>query len=295
MSLQYPNSALQIFNPKRLICLGIFLGSFVVPFALAEDGIVAQRENGRMVFVNDESSARTVAASPTATAQKRRLVYWSQLERRWKPVPPPSRNALRNARYAVNEINALVARTPLLPSSGAPELTTTNQAPDTKALTSGHRITQAEVDAAIEAAAAKHHVDPNLVRSLIRVESNFNPRAVSNKGAMGLMQLMPGTARDLKVRNPFDVNQNVDGGVRHLKGLLDNFGGDITLSLAAYNAGAGAVARNGGVPPYRETRDYVKKITKLYGTDHNGTTAVVRGSNIKANRDAGGRVIFTNE
>ena len=254
---------------------------------LAGDGIVAKNDHGRVIFVNNEvpAPARKTDAPQTVT---RKLVYWSRQEGRWKAVPPPSRTAMRNARSAVQEVNALVAR---LESADSASVPTDNAAPDTRALTSGKRITQAEVDAAIEAAAARHRVDVNLVRSLIKVESNFNPRAVSRKGAIGLMQLMPGTARDLRV-NPFDVNQNVEGGVRHLKGLLNNFGGDVTLSLAAYNAGAGAVARHDGVPPYRETRDYVKKITTLYGTDQR---PAVRDTDIRAARDAQGRVVFTND
>ncbi len=254
----------------------------------AGDGIVASNTNGRKIFVNNEAPAPELSATKSSAPATGRLVYWSRLEGRWKAVPPPSRNAMRNARSAVQEINAMVAR---LESSDPASVKTENTAPDTRALTSGKRITQAEVDAAIADAAARHHVDVNLVRSLIKVESNFNPRAVSRKGAIGLMQLMPGTARALKV-NPFDVNQNVDGGVRHLKGLLNNFGGDVTLSLAAYNAGAGAVARHDGVPPYRETRDYVKRITKLYGTEQ---APVVRNTSIRSTRAADGRVVFTND
>lgn len=137
-------------------------------------------------------------------------------------------------------------------------------------------FTQTDIDAAIDEAAARHHVDPNLVRSVIKVESNFNPNAVSRKGAMGLMQLMPETARSLNVSNPFDPQQNVDAGVRHLKKLLDSYGGDVRLSLAAYNAGAGAVARSAGIPRFGETRSYVRRITELYAGAGGGTPITFR-------------------
>lgn len=120
-----------------------------------------------------------------------------------------------------------------------------------------------DFDELIERASERHQVDAGLVRSVIKVESNFNPVAVSPKGAMGLMQLMPATARRLSVANSFDPEQNVDGGVRHLKRLLENYGGDLSLSLAAYNAGEGAVARSGGVPRYAETQSYVQRIRSL--------------------------------
>ena len=128
----------------------------------------------------------------------------------------------------------------------------------------GHQASQDEIDASIVMAAARHNVDPNLVRAVVKVESNFNSNAVSRKGAMGLMQLMPSTARSLKVNNPFDPQQNVDAGVRHLKQLLENYGGDVNLTLAAYNAGSGAVARSAGVPHFAETQNYVRRITNLY-------------------------------
>src|SRR6202171_2266250 len=123
------------------------------------------------------------------------------------------------------------------------------------------------MNAAICQAASRHNVDPSLVRAVIRVESNFNPNAVSRTGAMGLMQLMPQTARQLNVVNPFDPQQNVDACVLHLKRLMESYGGDVKLTLAAYNAGAGAVARSAGVPHFRETRNYVRRITQLYYGD----------------------------
>src|SRR5256886_14151990 len=113
------------------------------------------------------------------------------------------------------------------------------------------------------AAAARHALAPELVEAVIRVESNFEPRAVSSKGARGLMQLMPKTARLLGVRNVFDARQNIEGGARHLRNLVDLYNGNLTLALAAYNAGADAVARHGGIPPYAETRAYVARVLKL--------------------------------
>lgn len=115
----------------------------------------------------------------------------------------------------------------------------------------------------IDAAARDHGVDVALIRALIHAESNFNPLARSNKGAQGLMQLMPGTARDLGVTDPWAVDANIDGGVRYLAGLLARFGGDIRLATAAYNAGPENVSRYGGVPPFPETETYVQRVQIL--------------------------------
>ncbi len=122
-------------------------------------------------------------------------------------------------------------------------------------------------DDLIDQHASRQGVRKDLVRAVIQVESGFNPRAVSNKGAVGLMQLMPATARQLGVQNPFDPSENVRGGVAYLRQLLDRYDGDERLALAAYNAGPGAVDSHGQtVPPYRETRDYVSKVKGIAGT-----------------------------
>jgi len=123
-----------------------------------------------------------------------------------------------------------------------------------------------EFDSIVQEHAVRHAIRPELVRAVIQVESGFNPRALSPKGAMGLMQLMPATARSLGVVNPFDPADNIRGGTAYLRHLLDRFDGDESLALAAYNAGPEAVDRHGRqVPPYRETRDYVKKVGALNG------------------------------
>jgi len=123
---------------------------------------------------------------------------------------------------------------------------------------------RASIDRLVAAAAAKYDVDPLLVHSVIRAESNYNPFAVSPKGAQGLMQLIPATARRFGVSNSFDARENIDAGVRYLKHLQEVFG-DERLALAAYNAGEGSVEKNGwAVPPYPETQEYVRRVRETY-------------------------------
>jgi soluble lytic murein transglycosylase-like protein len=119
---------------------------------------------------------------------------------------------------------------------------------------------KAEFEPLIKSLASEYGVDSNLIKAVIHAESGYNPNAVSPKGAQGLMQLMPKTAQGLKVSNSFDPKENIRGGVRYLRFLLDTFKGDVTLALAAYNAGLNRVSQYGGVPPYQETRNYVSRV-----------------------------------
>lgn len=134
----------------------------------------------------------------------------------------------------------------------------------------------------INHAAHQHQLDPMLIKAVIKTESNFNPNAISPKGAQGLMQLMPGTARDLKVHDPFDVRQNIFGGAKYLRQMLDLFNGDVELCLAAYNAGPNRVAPAGIIPNIPETQAYVAKVLRHYKAYRSGKGAAVAKTGSKA-------------
>lgn len=120
------------------------------------------------------------------------------------------------------------------------------------------------INSGIDSASAKYGVDKDLIRAVIKQESSFNPTAISKSGAQGLMQLMPDTAAALSIKNPFDILQNINGGVQYLKDQLTRYKGDVSLALAAYNAGPNSVETFGGIPPYAETQDYVQKVNEYY-------------------------------
>jgi len=244
--------------------------------------ITPTQDHGRRIFVNESAPAEkreTEAPQPKRSS----LVYWSSKENRWKPVPSAGTASMQAARSAAAEVSQYYGH----------ESTQSANAKILAANSRGHQASPEEIDASITMAAARHNVDPNLVRAVVKVESNFNSNAVSRKGAMGLMQLMPQTARSLKVKNPFDPDQNVDAGVRHLKQLLENYGGDVNLTLAAYNAGSGAVARSAGIPHFAETQNYVRKITNLYYGGVNLSYGTAHDP-VRVQRDARGVLYISN-
>jgi soluble lytic murein transglycosylase-like protein len=249
--------------------------------------ITATAEHGRTIYVNDSVAATPARHEEASEAPRRSLMYWSSKENRWKPVPSANAASMKAARSAAAEVSQYIGRDSS--QSANARIMAANSAS-----TFVPAATPIDIDTAIEQAAARHNVDPNLVRAVVKVESNFNPNAVSRKGAMGLMQLMPSTARQLKVQDPFNPEQNVDAGVRHLKQLLESYGGDIKLTLAAYNAGAGAVARSSGVPHYAETQNYVRRITNLYhgGAVFNRTEPAREP--VRVQRDARGVLYISN-
>ena len=179
-------------------------------------------------------------------------------------VPTAAPAATAPAVQRVEEIRAMIGAlngTPAAPPSGQSfqaTLAAAQAAPVAAPAAAGGAATPFAAE--IEAAAARHGVDPALLKALIRQESNFNPSAVSPAGATGLTQLMPGTAASLGVTDATDPAQAIEGGAKYLRQQLDRFGGDVEKALAAYNAGPGAVAKYGGVPPYAETQAYVQKV-----------------------------------
>ncbi len=259
-----------------------------MPIAVDDGGdapqvITPTDEHGRKVYVNDPAPAK---ARPVEAPQPKRskLVYWSSKENRWKPVPSAGTASMQAARSAAAEVSQYYGHDSVQ-SANAKILAANSR---------GYHATQEEIDSSIAMAAARHNVDPNLVRAVVKVESNFNSNAVSRKGAIGLMQLMPSTARELKVRNPFDPEQNVDAGVRHLKYLLESYNGDVDLTLAAYNAGEGAVRRSAGVPHYSETQNYVRRITNLYYRGFDISASGPAHDPVRVQRDARGVLYISN-
>jgi Transglycosylase SLT domain len=254
----------------------------------ASGNIAATDDHGRKIYVNDFVTPGHARPAEVQESPRRKLMYWSSKDNRWKPVPSANTPSMRAARSAAAEVSQYIGK------ESKPLVDARIMAANSAANSGNVASSPMDVDAAIEQAAARHNVDPNLVRAVVKVESNFNPNAISRKGAMGLMQLMPSTARELNVKNPFDPEQNVDAGVRHLKQLLENYRGDIKLTLAAYNAGARAVARSSGVPHFAETQSYVRRITNLYYGGVSFDTGAAPHDPVTIQRDARGVLYISN-
>jgi soluble lytic murein transglycosylase-like protein len=191
------------------------------------------------------------------------------------------------------------ARIPLLrtAANGITPSTTQSSFAASLEMSAAEKANREKIEQMIREVSTRYRVDPALVRAVMQTESNWNSSAVSRKGALGLMQLGPGTAQQLGVNNAFDPKQNLDGGVRYLHMLLERYNGDLDKALAAYNAGPGAVDRAGGIPRYRETRNYVQKVTDSYfrpGSDRLPRAFDERRPIYRA-VEADGRVVFTNE
>ena len=288
---------------KHLISIlyaGLVLG--LHPTIHAQTIVATHDSDGRLVYEN--APEKHVQTPPPLDSG---YFYWSNREHRWKPVPPMYSHSRKAAQSAAQDVRRLLRqaalKNPQFAANGNALQLASQQVQNSPAAASRNyavpgRVYNTEsallpngsewIDKIVEQAATDHSVDPNLVRAIIKVESNFNPHAVSRKGAIGLMQLMPRTAQSLNLRNPYDPAQNVDAGVRHFKELLDSYNGNVELSLAAYNAGVGAVRRSRGIPKYSETRNYVKRITGIYGS--NTARLYTPGHPLQLKKDAEGHL-----
>jgi soluble lytic murein transglycosylase-like protein len=158
-----------------------------------------------------------------------------------------------------------------------------------KILSENNSSIKGEYDHIISTSSYKYNIEPAIIKAVITAESNWDPKAISHKGAIGLMQLMPTTAEDMRVSNPFDPGENIEGGTKYLRHLLNRFNGDLDLALAAYNAGPARVEQSGGVPAIPETIQYIKKVNKIY----NGKAPEKRLKIYKVTYDDGS-VLYTN-
>jgi len=229
--------------------------------------------SGRMVFVNSDSRARRTGSTISSPAPSQDAVEAPKPSPRWPTLPPPS------APLGIVAVDG--AAPAALPVQAAPPVPSDDR-----------------LDRIVRAAAERNKVDPALVKAVISTESGWNAHAISPKGAVGLMQLEPSTAQRYGVYNSFDPAQNVEGGTKYLRSLLDRYNGDLTKSLAAYNAGERTVDLNDGVPAIPETQKYVRKVTDKYfqpGSGRNPDLWSPPRSPVRREVDSNGRVVFTNE
>jgi Transglycosylase SLT domain len=234
-------------------------------------------EGGRMVFINSDSHKHHTGSTispPSAAVQV--------------PTQPGATDEAAAPEKPKRKVE------PPLP----PAIPSTADSAATGPVVASSDETADPMERMVRDTAERHKVDPALVKAVISTESGWNPHAVSNKGAVGLMQLIPGTAERYGVGNPFDPAQNVEGGTTYLKWLLDRYNGDLPKTLAAYNAGEHAVDLYHGVPWYPETQRYVQKVTHAYNQPGSGRSPSSWGPPrppVRKEVDSNGRVVFTNE
>jgi soluble lytic murein transglycosylase-like protein len=282
---------------ERLLTRSLSRAKFAVVCAAALVGLAlpspsraqiaaAVDSTGKMTFINSNPAAssqkahgRSSMSAPAPVVESRPVTPDVDS----LPVPKPVRVQAAPARPVVPPAIPSTADTEETGSFVKPAEPTTVQDP---------------MDRIVQDAAQRHKVDPALVKAVISTESGWNPHAISRKGAEGLMQLIPETAERFGVGNALDPAQNVEGGTTYLKWLLDRYNGDLRKTLAAYNAGEGAVDSFGGVPRYRETQQYVQKVTHAYfqpGSGRNTTLWEPPKPPVRREVDSNGRVVFTNE
>jgi soluble lytic murein transglycosylase-like protein len=241
--------------------------------------------SGKMTFINSNPAPTSQKAHSRSTISA--------------PAPAvPAQPVTPDVDEPPTPKRAPVAAPPAKPAAPAVPLTADTEATGSFVKPTEPTTVQDPMDRIVQEAAQRHKVDPALVKAVISTESDWNPRAVSRKGAEGLMQLIPETAERFGVGNPMDPVQNVEGGTTYLRWLLDRYNGDLRKTLAAYNAGEGAVDQSGGVPRYRETQQYVQKVTHAYfqpGSGRNPTLWEPPRPPVRREVDSNGRVVFTNE
>lgn len=170
-------------------------------------------------------------------------------------IPPAAANLVSDNQADIDFQSVLKTESAAIDKS-----TTIDKSAVIKSISSSDIKSPKELEAFINASSKKYNISPKIIKAVIKAESSFNANSLSGSGAIGLMQLMPATANSLGVKNPYDPAQNIDGGVKYLNYQLKRFDGNLEFALAAYNAGPGAVIKYGGIPPYKETQNYVKKI-----------------------------------
>lgn len=274
------------YNPARFAPLaGTFCIALVLicsVFAGAADAQIAKVsvDDGRMLFVNAEPPP-VLRTSTRRAGDLRTAIKTADLNAVTRSIDLAADPKVTSLNAGLDHPNIYLPRETSLIGRSRPSM----------------NLDRDGVEKLVREAAERHNMDPALIRAVIETESNWNSSAISRKGAVGLMQLIPTTAHRFGVNDLYSPQQNVDAGVKYLKTLLERYNGNLDLALAAYNAGEGAVDRAHGVPSFRETRDYVQKVQSAYFRPGSGRLdgAFINRHAIRKISDPKGRTIFTNE